>query len=471
MLEAGLDIKMIQCEGVLSFMMTEVKGKDVVVPDSIQFYIRDGLKIPLDPFGVLFISGLGGGFEGLADTIGGEFSKLPPLTILAYMRLDVMELLIGDYNVGLSLTGISFDGEYSINVAGMVKSKPTDGGTGGDNNTGNQGGTTDGNNNAGDQGGTTGINGAKDSKLNPANVTKFATTIIDTLMSPVSIKYGASARWIDPLCFTGYGNITVIGGLLSGGVSITIGDQSFYGYAYLSLCIPDDVPSIGGHELAGVEAAITDKYIGANMKIIGISFGFIYYWSGDFNYGTGIKLRGGPMMVQYPDYSSTAVYATNLSKVETEAAPTMFRMTRAAASVPTPYNYAQTGNDAYILEIPFTSTEIPTEKDIIITNGADIEVPLVADDGKGGGSFLVQITEKGNFIYVSVTDPALIDGTWKISVRPAVEESEGVSAYTPPEGLSLGTLGVYSVEAIPELETVTVSHTDKNSHDLWSTGR
>ena len=500
MLEAGLDIKMIQCEGVLSFMMTEVKGKDIVVPDSIQFYIRDGLKIPLDPFGVLFISGLGGGFEGLADTIGGEFSKLPPLTILAYMRLDVMELLIGDYNVGLSLTGISFDGEYSINVAGMVKSKPTDGGTGGDNNsggnnntgdqggttggnnnTGNQGGTTDGNNNTGDQGGTTGgnnnagdkggttgINGAKDSKLNPANVTKFATTIIDTLMSPVSIKYGASARWIDPLCFTGYGNITVIGGLLSGGVSITIGDQSFYGYAYLSLCIPDDVPIIGGHELAGVEAAITDKYIGANLKIIGISFGFIYYWSGDFNYGTGIKLRGGPMMVQYPDYSSTAVYATNLSKVEKEPVPTKFRMARAAV-VPQTIFYDFSGiegKDSLVLEIPFTSSEIPTVNDIIVTNPDGTQITLTPDDGQGGGSFLVQVTENGSFIYVSVTDSALIkDGTWTIAVKQP-ETAEGEEGSSVVSDLDFGEFDIYGVEAIPELKTVTVSHTDKNSHDL-----
>ena len=53
----------------------EVKGK--VLPDKIEFYIKQGLKVPLAP-PVLFMTGIGGGVNELAETIGGEFDSLPP---------------------------------------------------------------------------------------------------------------------------------------------------------------------------------------------------------------------------------------------------------------------------------------------------------------------------------------------------------------------------------------------------------
>nr|MBQ4320084.1 S-layer homology domain-containing protein [Clostridia bacterium] len=277
---------------------------------------------------------------------------------------------------------------------------------------------------------------------------------------------GASARWIDPLRFTGYGNITVIGGLLTGGVSITITDQSFYGYAYVSLRIPDEVPIIGGRELLGAEAAISDKYIGANLKVIGISFGFIYYWSGDFNFGTGINLRGGPMSMQYPEYDSNAVYATNLSKIESQPAPAAYRM-RAANPPIQIVSDNVAGQDSLVLEIPFESNEIPTVDDIVVTNPDGKNVPLIADDGNGGGSFLVQVTENGSFIYVSVTDADLIvNGTWTVSVNET-SDAEADGEEQDVSTLKLGSVEMYGVEDIPTLESITVTRdADNTSHEL-----
>ncbi|MGN0107632.1 MAG: hypothetical protein ACI4A5_08050, partial [Hominilimicola sp.] len=225
---AGLDIKAIQCEGLLSFKKTDIRGVDIILPDNIEFYIREGLQIPIVP-PVLSITGLGGGINNLADTMGGEFTKLPPLTLLLFTRLKAVEMLIGDFDASVNLSGIKLEGELKLNTKDIIK-------------------------------------------------------------SPVVINAGISAQWIDPLCFKVYGQINVIDGLIKGGITITITDKSFCGYAFVSICIPDSVPIIGGKEVAKVEAAVSNDYIGAAIKIIGIKFGVIYYWDGDLSFGTGVSL-------------------------------------------------------------------------------------------------------------------------------------------------------------------------------------
>lgn len=62
-IHAGLNIKVIECEGILAFKEVTVKEKERILPDKIEFYIRDGLKIPLAP-PVLYMTGLGGGING-----------------------------------------------------------------------------------------------------------------------------------------------------------------------------------------------------------------------------------------------------------------------------------------------------------------------------------------------------------------------------------------------------------------------
>ncbi len=441
MVEAGLALAVIQMDGVLSFAMTEVNGGDHVVPDSIQFYIRDGLSIPLVP-GVMFLDGLGGGIDGLADTIGGEFSKLPPLTVLLYTRLTMVETLIGDFNISAALTGASFDGDMSINVPGIIKKANKPGG-----NTPSTPNTPTTPNPTNPTSG--GVNGAKTSPKNPANTTTFVSTIVDKLKSPVSINYGASVRWIDPFNLNGYGNISVIDGLLAGGVSITISANSFYGYAYLSLRVPDSIPIVGGHEIAGVEAAISNKFIGANLKLLGIKLGFIYYWDGDFNIGTGITLRslGGAVN---PVYEENAVYSTNLIPI-TKKPAVMTRLRMAGQSLT--YAFDVAGQDALVIEIPYEAKALPTAEDFAVI-GPNGEIPLIPDDGKGGGSYLVQVRDGKTYLYVTVTDPALIaDGNWSVRMLTDLMDVE--------------TFEIMGVADIPEITGVQFSRAgDVNSHEF-----
>lgn len=444
MIEAGLDIKLIQCEGVLSFMMTDVKGVDVVVPDSIQFYIRDGLKIPLAP-PVFYMTGLGGGVDNLADTIGGEFSKLPPITLLLFTRLELVELMIGDFDLSVALSGLSVDGDLSINVTPVKKHE---GGSGGKDN-GNKVDQKPGNTNE-DNKNKEGINGAKNSPKNPANRSSFATTVLDAVKSPVNLKVGASARWIDPICFKGYGDVTVIGGLLSGGISITITDKSFYGYAYLALKIPDAIPIIGGKELAGLEAAISDKFLGANIRILGIKLGFIYYWDGDFSFGSGINLMGVDS-VDYPEYNTRAVFGTNMRKLKKNA---YSGATLMAAGEQVSAEFTAAGSDSVMVEILFEGNQMPGAEDFAVVNPDGKEIELIPDNGNGGGTYLVQSRDEGNFIYVSVNDESLIkNGTWTVKIKS--------------DKLSVSSFDIYAVDDIPELQSISYQRgADTSSYDL-----
>lgn len=441
--EAGVNIKLIVCEGLLSFSMTEVGGKEVVVPDSIQFYIRDGLKIPLVP-PTFYMTGLGGGIDNLADTIGGEFAKLPPLTILLFTRLEAVEVLVGDFNASIALSGISLEGDLYINVPGLTN-KDSSSGTGNSGSSGNNGGS-------GNNSGGTGNNSGSGNNSGTGNSGSSVGTSIKNALtkSPVTINAGFSARWIEPASFKGFGSVNVIDGLLQGGITITIAKESFYGYAYVSLCVPDSIPIVGGTELAGVEAAVSNKFFGANLKVLGIKLGFICYWDGEFSIGTGINLQGIET-VEYPEKSSNLVFGTNMRKLK-KSSPAGISLLEAGD---TTYDFTVSGQDSIVIEIPFEASELPTAADFKVTNPDGEEIELVLADDNGNGTYLIQSRDDGNYIYVSVTDKDLIvDGAWTVTVNNT-------------EKLSVNNFDIFGVDNIPEITDITVTRgDDKNSYDV-----
>ena len=46
--------------------------------------------------------------------IGGEFDKLPPITILLFTRLEAIGTLVGDFNARISLEGLSLKGDMKL---------------------------------------------------------------------------------------------------------------------------------------------------------------------------------------------------------------------------------------------------------------------------------------------------------------------------------------------------------------------
>lgn len=400
-INAGLNIKIIECEGVLAFKQVNVKNKDVIVPDKIEFYIRDGLKIPVAP-PVLFIAGLGGGINGLADTIGGEFDRLPPITILLFTRLEAIGVLTGDFNAKISLEGMSLTG---------------------------------------------------DMKLKPKGLEKL-----------MDLNAGLNARWIEPWEIGLYGNVSIIDGLIKGGITITIADNYFYGYIFASICIPDSIPFVGGKELAGVEAAVSHEFIGANIRIIGIRFGVAYYWGESVSFGKNIDLS--PPSRNGFDTSSLAslasaedvmgYYGTNI-----HALPVM--TLAAAAPQGSPYREAKVKVDgaadqsSLLIEIPYTGSGTPKAEELMLINPKGDAVDIIPDDGNGGGTMLLQSREDGNYIYITVTEPDKIrNGEWTIR-------------YTT-ENIEISTFRMNGVDDIPELDengtTIKLGAEDKTNRTV-----
>lgn len=393
-INAGLNIKVIECEGVLAFKEVKVKNKDTIVPDKIEFYIRNGLKIPLAP-PVLFMTGLGGGINELADTIGGEFDRLPPITILLFTRLEAINTLIGDFNAKVSLEGMSLTGEMKL---------------------------------------------------------KFTDKLLD-------MNAGIAARWIEPWELNLYGNVSIIDGLIKGGITINIADNYFYGYIYASICIPNSIPLLGGKELAGVEAAVSNQFIGANIKIIGIKFGVIYYWGDKVSFGKNIDLSApakgeGALASLSSSEDLIGFYGTNVHAIAVSPVPMLMAN---GSEVTIKVDNAE-GQDALLIEVPY-SGGIPNTGNIKLSHSAtaggaaDFTVDMIADDGNGNGNMAVQSRSDGDYIYITVTDAAKIkNGYWTVSS-------------TSPD-IRLGTPSMNGVDDIDEIESCTFTHASEQDSDL-----
>lgn len=388
-LYAGLDIKIISCEGRLAFKQVSVKNKDTIVPDKIEFYLR-GLKIPIAP-PVLYMTGLGGGINDLADTIGGEFDELPPITILLYTQLEAIGVLVGDFNASISLEGLSLEGDMTLKTNGLAK--------------------------------------------------------------VMQLDAGISARWIEPWELSLYGNVSIIDGIIRGGITVTIADDYFYGYVYASIYVPDSIPLVGGKELAGVEAAVSHEFIGANIKIIGIKFGVIYYWGDNVSFGKNIDLsppeKPNPAIDTTSSASAIGYYGTNVFSIPVqlvESGASVMDVTTPASTwkqttvkVTTAVN--ETTNvkqDALLLEIPYRGKATPSPQNIKLKSPAG-DVALTPDNGNGGGNMLVQSREDGDYIYITVTEANMIEnGDWTVS-------------YDADADLEILSFSMNGVSDIPEL--------------------
>jgi hypothetical protein len=400
-IDLGVKIKVLECQGVISFKEVTVKNSEKIIPNSLQFYIRDGLIIPIVP--PLFMTGVGGGIDNLADTVGGDtVSGLPPITLLLYTRLKLMDTLVGDFDMALSLQEMSLEGLMTFRGNKRI----------------------------------------------------------------LNLDAGIYAKWVNPWYVKAYGRISVIDGLIKGGITITIAEDYLYGYIFASICVPDSIPLVGGKEISGVEAAVTNSYIGANFKIIGIKFGVIYYWSGSHSFGGAIDLRqsikdtGKGMTVKGKNAEGNyeALYGTNIHTLKSERVIPRFAPMSAGQTIIKIIN--PEGEDALLFEIPYTGYAIPKPEDLTITSPSGKNIAMEEDDGKGGGNFLVQDRgEDGKYIYVTVTDETFIEnGNWTLRVNT--------------DSIDITTFSVNGVDNLPELTGTTYTRTGKNSFDVdvsWTT--
>jgi len=398
----GLELTMLECEGVIAFKQVPIKSIPRIVPDELFFYLGgDIMQIPIVP-PFVFMTGLGGGLADLADTISDDvMGELPPITINLKTQLLLIETLVGDFQLEVKLSGIKFDGE--LKLKGDDKGKI------------------------------------------------------------LVMKCGMAIRWISPFYLNAYGDISICSGLLRGGFTIKISDDYFYGYIYAGLFIPDEIPFVGGMQLAGVEAAVSSDFIGANIVIIGIKFGFIYYWDGDYKFGKGIDLssRGGAVIYMPADYQnnngdlvpSTVAYGTNLRRLPS----VQVAKTRAGNGITKSFDPAS--QNALLLEIPLRGITKPQSSEIILTDPNGQRITMTESDGKGGGNYLIQTRDDKNYLYITITDPSqLIAGNWALSVTT--------------DNVYIDNFEVNGVDYLPELTGVSFAHESAQSRDIkvsWTT--
>lgn len=419
----GVSLQVIQCEGILAFKVAEQNGSVKLLPDTIFFAIDDGIRIPLSPPS-LYITGLGGGVSNLADTISGDHvTELPPITVNLQMRLRMIEKMVGDLKASVSASQLTASGNFTLDHASKV----------------------------------------------------------------VQIQGGLSLRWASPFYINVYGQIHILDDLIAGGASITIRPDSFSGYIYAAIKIPRSIPLIGGKEVARLEAGITDEFVGANFKVLGIKFGVIYYWGGDVSFGTGINVgnmdsatggdsqinpKGAMLLRSYDEpgiaairssvlvdgqaVDYTAIYGTNIQPLAVTPVEARVPMYRSRSNEPVSakaVEVAEITGDALLLELPFTGDGLPTPEQVLLS-GPKGSVPLTAASDDGEGNFLVQerwsddgTTVLDKTIYITVTDPGLLAaGTWtatltggtltdfRVSGVASLPELTGISATLDGEG-------------------------------------
>ena len=218
------DMMLFEMEATLRFK----SYKGIPVPDEISFFIGGtNPGIPVDPFGVFWIRGLGAGISDVYETFFGR-QTLPPLTLMLAGEFAVFAVLSGKAEVEISAQHFAME-LSKISVAGI--------------------------------------------------------TVIDSIGGSVrwyprfGISFGVRVDILD--CIIGEGSV----------VAREEADGGFYfcGYISATLKVPDKIWFIGGKTIARAEVGIDTDKVWGSAKIIGISFGLKYYWGGGVDVSIGKK--------------------------------------------------------------------------------------------------------------------------------------------------------------------------------------
>ena len=437
---AGMKVAIVECEGTIAFKTVEMKGVEVTLPDELAFAIKDGLEVPISPPTVM-MKGIGGGISELADTIGGNYvSGLPPITIKVNMALEVVEVLEAEMEAQINAFGMSLQGEI----------EPT---------------------------------------------TK-------ELKDVMTIEGGITVKWIGPFYLNIYGKVNVLD-IIIGGASITVKGDYFRGYAFVALIIPESIPLVGGIELARIEAAVSSDYVGANVKILGIGLGVIYYFEdGDVNIGGRVDLGGmdepedlvgssGEELVTFAledgevtykvedtlaieeesvtsdgeEHNYTMVVGTNTHKLdarqvkvaaEKSSSSVFINRLKSASSVSntnkTVWEFNPSAQDALLIKIPFDGDVLPKVEEVTLTDPNNKKIKLVEMDKNdpSKGNFLAQQIKNSdgsveNYLFISITEQEqLVKGKWELSVN------------NPEVRMRNAKVETYGVDNVPTLESVQV---------------
>lgn len=359
--------------------------KNIPIPDKIQFFIggfEPGVNV--DGFGVLWITGGGGGIDKLYDTIflsGG----VPPLKILLSVSFDIIKVLSARADFSLSLTGISFS-------ATDIKLKATE--------------------------------------FVVLNKASAALEWYPDIKLQAAIKMGL----FDLINGAGY--------IVLEGKNYT--DWFFEAFVRASVTIPQSIPVAGGMTVGQVDLGISTEKIWGALKVLFITLGLTYYWGGDLNFGTGSSasptypdlLGYEDVPVYYDEETGRTLYmrvGTNLSLAAKAEICEDFKKAVRLFGVPSLYSAAdrkthrfnlgtRSGGDDAVVQLNFNAANLDDAKamaagiisgsgiyrlgdpssqyPLIIYNGSNIDTANANvtfkpnnDDGSGKGTLSFTMTE------------------------------------------------------------------------------
>lgn len=196
------------------------------IPDKL-FFALGGFEpgINIDSAGILWVTGGGGGFDNLYDTIYGT-DGIPPFKLLLNVQFDIFKIMTGEADLELSLRSF---GIYlsDVSLKMMKDAKFLDGGS-----------------------------------------------IAVTWYPNFDLSARASVNFMQ---------------VFKGTFSLVANEELFEMMMRVALSLPQDIPIIGGMEIAAAELGGGTEKMWGNVSVMSlIEVGFIYWWdSGDVKFTTG----------------------------------------------------------------------------------------------------------------------------------------------------------------------------------------
>lgn len=209
------------------------------IPNTLYLFIQTPPPgLNIDGFGVIWLRGGGGGINNLYEAVYCP-ATLPSTSIALSISASIIQVLTAKIDLELGLTGVSIIADRAV------------------------------------------IN----------------ETDIEVLRNS-----GISFQWYPSFKFTGQVNVDLLGILRGGGyIVVDPGMDAYEFYATVSLMFPGFIPIVGGKTVGSVGVGINQDKIWGKATIIGLTFGVLYYWGGDFSFEFGNSTGLDP---SYPELLS-----------------------------------------------------------------------------------------------------------------------------------------------------------------------
>lgn len=423
--KVALEGKMNLASIAMEVALTLKSYKNIPIPDKIYFYIggfEPGINV--DGFGVIWITGGGGGIDELYDTIFLS-NGIPPLKLLLSVSFDLLKVLSARADFEFSLRGLKFS--------------------------------------------------AQDVKIKVTNTLALK-------------KLGIQLDWYPDFAFKGNLSVSLYDIISGAGYIVVEGedysDWFFEIFVRAGVAIPKSIPLIGGLNLAEVNLGLNSNKIWGKVDTFLTSVGITYYWGGDFDFGKGDYVKPSypellgfeDVPVYYDEEKDQTLYMRVGTNLSVAALPEITDDPGDAPRLmagPTVYSDGErkthkfnlgvrSGSNDAIISITYDAGSLEEARSLaeyIIAegikneaNGDEYDIKLY--DGNNLKSANANVTynsetKKGNLSFTMTSDTCFsVDWTLHTSV--------------PSE------IVVYNVEAVPEINSVSGSVADTKITLNWS---